>query len=97
MLFFSQPPASGRRFRPEPILVSSRAFEVTLFNAGAGHAEVGIVAQHGEQDAAEPRGHGDHCGFVTASGANPSEVRMQRMCGPPRVMRRLAEHRPQLG
>jgi hypothetical protein len=40
------------------------AFEIALLDAGAGHAEVGTVAQHGEQDAAEPMGHGYHCGLV---------------------------------
>ena len=96
MLFSAGHRKAAGGFRPEPILVSGSPFEVTLFNAGAGHAEVGAVTQHGEQDVAKPMGHGDHCGFVTTPDANLGEVRMQRMRGPPRVMRRLAEHRPQL-
>jgi hypothetical protein len=38
--------------------------------AHAGHAEVGAVAQHGEQDAAEPVSHGYHRGLVTAPRAD---------------------------
>ena len=84
-------------FWSEPVAVGGGAFEIALLDAGAAHAEVRTVAQHGEQDAAEPMGHGYHRGLVTAPCANPGEVRVQGMGGAARMMCRLAQHGAQLG
>jgi hypothetical protein len=44
-------------------------FEVTLFHARAGYAEIAAVLQHREQDAAEPIS-GYQCDLGTGTGAN---------------------------
>ncbi len=71
------------------IFVSGGAFEVALLDAHTGHAEVGAVAQHGEQYMTEPMRYSYDRGLVTAPRADPGEVRVQGMDGTACVVRRL--------
>jgi hypothetical protein len=49
------------------------------------------------EDPTEAMGHGDDRHLVASARAQRHEVRMERMRGPPRVVRGLAEHRRELG